>query len=61
MKCWVGSISIGATGCCSLSSGSNWSSLLTPATYGVVGFLKRREGIDVFDSDTDFTPFRAGV
>lgn len=36
-----------------------WEALLTPATYAVVGFLKRREGIDVFDAGTDFTPFRA--
>jgi uncharacterized integral membrane protein (TIGR00697 family) len=38
-----------------------WEVLLTPATYAVVGFLKRREGIDVYDSGTDFTPFRARV
>ncbi|VVT11133.1 putative queuosine precursor transporter [Sphingomonas sp. EC-HK361] len=38
-----------------------WEVLLTPVTYAVVGFLKRREGIDVFDRDTDFTPFRARV
>jgi len=38
-----------------------WEVLLTPVTYAVVGFLKRREGIDVFDRDTDFTPFRAKV
>jgi uncharacterized integral membrane protein (TIGR00697 family) len=38
-----------------------WEVLLTPATYAVVGFLKRREGIDVFDTATDFTPFRARV
>src|ERR687893_666021 len=38
-----------------------WEVLLTPATYAVVGFLKRREGIDVYDSATDFTPFRAQV
>jgi hypothetical protein len=38
-----------------------WEVLLTPVTYGVVGFLKRREGIDVYDSGTDFTPFRARV
>jgi len=36
-----------------------WEALLTPATYAVVGFLKRREGIDVYDAGTDFTPFRA--
>lgn len=34
-----------------------WEALLTPVTYLVVGFLKRREGIEVFDSDTDFSPF----
>jgi uncharacterized integral membrane protein (TIGR00697 family) len=38
-----------------------WEVLLTPATYAVVGFLKRREGIDVYDERTDFTPFRARV
>ncbi|MEO5772522.1 MAG: queuosine precursor transporter [Sphingomicrobium sp.] len=38
-----------------------WEALLTPVTYAVVNFLKRREGVDVFDSGTDFTPFRARV
>jgi hypothetical protein len=38
-----------------------WEVLLTPVTYAVVGFLKRREGIDVYDSKTDFTPFRTQV
>ena len=37
-----------------------WEALLTPVTYAVVGWLKRREGVDVFDRGTDFTPFRAG-
>jgi uncharacterized integral membrane protein (TIGR00697 family) len=36
-----------------------WEALLTPITYAVVGWLKRREGIDVYDGATDFTPFRA--
>jgi len=36
-----------------------WEALLTPVTYAVVGWLKRREGIDVYDRTTDFTPFRA--
>jgi queuosine precursor transporter len=36
-----------------------WEAALTPLTYGVVGFLKRREGVDIFDAGTDFTPFRA--
>jgi uncharacterized integral membrane protein (TIGR00697 family) len=38
-----------------------WEAVLTPVTYLVVGFLKRREGIDVFDSNTDFTPFSTRV
>ena len=38
-----------------------WEVLLTPLTYAVVGGLKRREGIDVFDRDTDFTPFATRV
>jgi queuosine precursor transporter len=38
-----------------------WEILLTPVTYAVVGFLKRREGVDVYDNHTDFTPFSAKV
>jgi uncharacterized integral membrane protein (TIGR00697 family) len=34
-----------------------WEALLTPVTYAVVAFLKRREGVEVFDTDTDFSPF----
>lgn len=34
-----------------------WEALLTPLTYWVVNFLKRREGVDVFDEQTDFSPF----
>jgi uncharacterized integral membrane protein (TIGR00697 family) len=37
-----------------------WEAVLTPVTYAIVGFLKRREGVDVFDTDTDFSPFRIG-
>lgn len=36
---------------------TGWEVLLTPLTYVVVGWLKDREGVDVFDSDTDFSPF----
>jgi len=36
---------------------SAWEAVLTPVTYSVVGFLKRREGVDVFDTATDFSPF----
>jgi uncharacterized integral membrane protein (TIGR00697 family) len=32
----------------------------TPATYAVVNFLKRREGVDTFDVQTDFSPFHLG-
>ena len=39
----------------------SWEVLLTPVTYAVVGWLKRREGIDVYDVGTNFTPFAAGV
>ena len=38
-----------------------WEVLLTPVTYAVVGYLKRKEGVDVFDEGTDFTPFSAKV
>ena len=38
-----------------------WEALLTPFTYAVVGFLKRREGVDVYDESTDFSPFHAQV
>lgn len=38
-----------------------WEVVLTPVTYKVVGFLKRAEGVDVFDTATDFSPFRTGV
>ena len=34
-----------------------WEALLTPVTYAVVGWLKAREGVEVFDSGTDFSPF----
>jgi uncharacterized integral membrane protein (TIGR00697 family) len=34
-----------------------WEALLTPVTYAIVGFLKRREGDEVFDSRTAFSPF----
>ena len=34
-----------------------WEVLLTPVTYAVVGFLKSREGVEVFDTGTDFSPF----
>jgi uncharacterized integral membrane protein (TIGR00697 family) len=39
----------------------SWEVLLTPVTYAVVGFLKRREGLDVYDERTEFTPFGVGT
>jgi uncharacterized integral membrane protein (TIGR00697 family) len=38
-----------------------WEAILTPITYALVGWLKRREGMDVYDEATNFTPFRAKV
>lgn len=38
-----------------------WEAALTPVTYVVVGTLKKREGVDVFDEGTDFNPFGAKV
>lgn len=34
--------------------------LMTPATYAVVGYLKRSEGEDYYDYDTNFNPFAWG-
>lgn len=33
-----------------------YEALATPLTYVVVGFLKRREGVDAYDRDTNFNP-----
>ncbi len=35
---------------------SAYEAAVTPFTYWIVGFLKKREGIDVYDYDTDFNP-----
>jgi uncharacterized integral membrane protein (TIGR00697 family) len=34
-----------------------YEALATPLTYMVVNFLKRAEGVDVFDQGTNFSPF----
>ena len=39
----------------------SWEALLTPVTYAVVGWLKRKEGVDVYDVGTEFTPFQVDV
>jgi uncharacterized integral membrane protein (TIGR00697 family) len=38
-----------------------WEALLTPVTYRVVAWFKAVEGLDVFDTGTDFTPFKTRV
>lgn len=37
-----------------------WEAALTPVTYAVVGWFKRSEGVEIFDADTDFSPFARG-
>jgi queuosine precursor transporter len=41
-------------------SKSAYEAIITPLTYVVVNFLKKREGLDVFDTGTRFNPFRFG-
>jgi queuosine precursor transporter len=38
-----------------------WEVVLTPVTYVVVGTLKTREGVDIYDEGTDFSPFKASA
>ena len=35
--------------------------VLTPVTYVAVGWLKRKEGVEIFDEGTDFSPFKTKV
>ena len=35
-----------------------WEVIATPFTYAFVRALKRAEGEDFYDRDTDFTPFK---
>jgi queuosine precursor transporter len=37
---------------------TGWEVVMTPVTYRIVGFLKRKENEDYFDRSTDFNPFR---
>jgi uncharacterized integral membrane protein (TIGR00697 family) len=39
---------------------SAYEALATPITYAMVGFLKRREGIDTYDRGISFNPFALG-
>jgi len=36
-----------------------YEALATPLTYAVVNWLKRVEGVDIMDRNTDFNPFKA--
>lgn len=38
-----------------------YESAVTPLTYAVVNFLKKSEGVDVYDEGTDFSPFRKDI
>lgn len=40
---------------------TGWEVVMTPATYKIVGFLKRKEQEDFYDRHTNFTPFRLKV
>ena len=37
---------------------TGWEVVMTPVTYKVVGFLKRKEHEDYYDRDTNFNPFK---
>jgi len=39
---------------------SVYEAAVTPLTYAAVNFLKRKEGMDVYDYDTRFNPFSLG-
>lgn len=38
-----------------------WEIVLTPVTYRVIAWFKRAEGLDVFDTSTNFTPFKTAI
>ena len=40
---------------------SAYEAVVTPLTYVVVTFLKRKEGVDVYDHDTKFNPLLIGL
>jgi hypothetical protein len=39
---------------------SAYEACVTPLTYAAVNFLKRKEGLDVYDYDTRFNPLLLG-
>ncbi len=38
-----------------------YEAVATPITYGIVGYLKRKENIDVYDYGTNFNPLRVAA
>ena len=48
---------------CLIMIGSGWmfcvvyEAMATPITYRVIDWLKKAEGVDIYDKDTDFNPF----
>ena len=40
---------------------TGWEIILLPVTVAIVLALKRREGVDLYDDQTDFSPFRTKV
>ena len=38
-----------------------WEAVLTPVTYMVVNRLKKAEGVDLYDIETDFSPFASSA
>ena len=40
---------------------TTWEIVMTPVTYKVVDFLKRKENEDYYDRDTNFTPFSVKI
>ena len=56
---FVGEIPIGTLGLAIVTQWlvkSAYEAVATPVTYKVVGFLKQKEGLDVYDHDTRFNP-----
>jgi uncharacterized integral membrane protein (TIGR00697 family) len=37
-----------------------WETAATPLTYAIVGYLKRREGLDAYDARVELNPFALG-
>lgn len=40
---------------------TGWEVVMTPVTYRLIGFLKKAENEDYYDTDTNFTPFSVKV